>query len=213
MDINTTLDNYKSLGTYFAPEYEQENEILDGFRLDNPILSKQQTTQLVDILTRSNDLCDKYFVADLLYLYNNFDHELLEPLLLAAIRHKDPSFNRIFLRPCITAFGIKTVADSLAAKFNKADVLQRIGICNLVYWLRPKENGETDNLDQAILGRAGETENLIELYFYKLRYSDKIKSTHQIPNSAEELMKVIIGNEEYESLLFDKLNWTKNNGC
>jgi hypothetical protein len=213
MDIQTTLDNYKSLGDYFAPDYDQENEVLNSFRKENPTLSKQQTTQLIDILNRSNDISDKYFVADLLYLYDEFDQELLEPLLLTAINYKDPSFNRIFLRPCITAFGSKTVADSLADKFRKADILERIGIANLLYWLRPQENGEADNLHQTILEKANRTENLIELYYYKLRYADKIKDSAKIPNSAEELMKAIKGNNQYESLLFDKLNWTRNNGC
>jgi len=213
MDIQTTRDDYKSLGDYFAPDYEQDNEVLISFKKENPTLSRQQTVHLVDILNTSNDITDKYFVADLLYLYDKFDHDLLEPLLLTAINHKDPSFNRIFLRPSITAFGTRAVADFLVDRFSEGDIVQRIGISSLVYWLRPQENGEVDDLHKIILEKANTTDNLVELYYYKLRYPDLIKNSSKIPNDAEELLKAIKGNNEYETLLFDKLNWTKNNGC
>jgi hypothetical protein len=209
MDIKTTLENYKILGGYLAPDYEPDNNVLTQFKESNPILSGQHTVELVDLLNNSNEITDKYFVADLLFLYDNFDKELLEPLIKTAINHKDPSFNRIFLRPCLTTFGVKAVADHLADKFNKVDIKERIGISNLVYWLRPKENGEVDQLHKTILEKANGTTNLIELYHYKLLYSDKIKHSNKIPNSADELIKAIAGQKENEDLLFDKLGWTR----
>ncbi|HEX8278910.1 MAG TPA: hypothetical protein VF540_09455 [Segetibacter sp.] len=211
MTIQTTVDRYKSLGNYFAPDYKQDNEVLEEFKRNNPLLSKRQVNELVDLLKTSNDITDKYFVADLLYLYDKFDRELLEPLLETAISHKDPSFNRIFLRPCLTAFGIKAVAAALTDKFNQGTIDERIGISNLIYWLRPR--GEAGSLHQAILEKAKKTTNLIELYHYKLCYPDEIENSNKIPNSADELVKVIKGNKEYEDLLFATLGWTKNNGC
>jgi len=207
MNIQSTLDNYKSLGEYFAPDYEQENEVLNNFKASHPSLSKDQTTQLVDILTSNGQIENKYFVADLLYLYDNFDIELLDPMLLTAINYGDPSFNRIFLRPCLKVFGTKQIADILADKFKKGDILQRIGISKLVYWLEPQENGEADSLHQAIIDKANSTDSLIELYHYKLIYSDKIKQISEVPSSASELIKAIQGNKEYEDLLFNKLRW------
>lgn len=209
MDIKTTLDRYKILGDYFAPDYERDNEVLTEFKENNSNLTRQQTVELVDLLNNSNEIYDKYFVADLLYLYDNFDKELLEPLIKTAINHKDPSFNRIFLRPCLTTFGVTAIADNLADKFNKVDIDERIGISNLVYWLRPQENGEADKLHKTILEKANGTTNLIELYHYKIRYSDKIKDSNKIPNNADELIKAISGHKEYENLLFDKLGWTR----
>ena len=212
MDIQTALDNYKILGDYFAPDYEQENEVLNDFKKTNSTLSKQQTKQLVEILKNSCDINEKYFVADLLYLYNSFDEELLEPLLLTAIYHKDPSFNRIFLRPCITVFGTRKTADTIAYIFQKIDIKGRIGILNLLYWLRPIENDEADNLHQVILAKADNTENIVELYYYKLIYSDKLNNYNKIPSNADELTRAIRGNSECEDLLFNKLGWTKSNG-
>lgn len=209
MDIKSTLEKYKILGDYFAPDYEQDNNVLTEFKESNPNLTRQHTVELVYLLNNSTEIADKYFVADLLYLYDNFDKELLEPLINTAINHKDPSFNRVFLRPCLTVFGVMTVADNLADKFNKVDINERIGISNLVYWLRPQENGEADKLHKTILEKANGTTNLIELYHYKLLYSDKIKDSNKIPNNADELIKAIVGQKEYEDLLFDKLGWTR----
>jgi len=209
MDIQTALNNYKSLGDFFAPDYLRDNAVLNSFKRDNPTLSEEHTTQLCEILRRNNDIIDKYFVADLLYLYVRFDEELLEPLLITAINLNDPSFNRIFLRPCIKAFGSKAVADYLAERFRESEVEERIGISCLVYWLHPQENGEADNLHNTILQHANATENLIERYYYKLRYSDRIRDSDSIPNNADELMVAIRGNTEYENFLFDKLNWRK----
>lgn len=208
MDIKTALAKYKALAQYFAPDYEQDNEVLSEFKKNNPYISNQHSIELIDILNNSIDE-DKYFVADLLYLYNSFGGELLEALLKTAINHTDPSFNRIFLRPCLMAFGTKTIANNLADKFNKASIEERIGISNLVYWFRPQENGEGNKLHQTIIEKANNTTNMIELYHYKMRYSDKIKENEKIPENAADLIKAITGNKEYESLLFDKLGWTK----
>lgn len=208
MNIKTTLEKYKTIGDYFAPDYERDNDVLNAFKESNPTLSVQQTRELVNLLTNNTDIADKYFVADLLYLYENFDKELFEPLIKTAINHKDPSFNRIFLRPCLTVFGIKAVADNLAEKFNNVGIDERIGISSLVYWLKP-ENGEVDNLHKTILEKANRTTNIIELYHYKLLYSDKIKDSDKIPNNAGELIKAIAGQKEYEDLLFDKLGWKR----
>ncbi|KAB1230181.1 hypothetical protein [Chryseobacterium viscerum] len=210
MQIKAALEKYKIIGDYFVPDYERENEVLTEFKANNQNLSEQQTVELVDLLQSDIEISDKYFVADLLYLYDSFNRELYETLLITAIHYKDPSFNRIFLRPCLRVFGTKEVVDTLSDRFNQANIIERIGISNLVYWLRIYENGNVDKLDHTILKRANQTANLIELYHYKLCYGNKIKHGNNIPDNAEDLIKVIKGNKEYEELLFDKLGWTKN---
>ncbi|MFN7690821.1 MAG: hypothetical protein ACK5QU_07045, partial [Bacteroidota bacterium] len=98
MNIKTTLEKYKELGEYFSPEYDRDNEVLIEFKEGNPILSKLQTIELIELLLNKSENANKYFVADLLYLYDNFDKELLEPLITIAINFKDSSFNRIFIK-------------------------------------------------------------------------------------------------------------------
>ncbi len=212
MNIQTTLTNYKAQGIYFAPDYEQDNLILSDFKKTYSTLSEEQVSELIKLLIFANDLEDKYFVADLLYLYNSFSLDLIEAMLDTAILHKDPSINRIFLRPCINVLGTKKVADLLLGKFKSGDILQRIGVSKLVYWLRPQENGEADSLHYAIIEKANSIDSIIELYHYKLIYSDKIKQISEIPNNASELIKAIKGNKEHEDLLFNKLKWLDNGG-
>ncbi|WP_336702603.1 hypothetical protein [Chryseobacterium indologenes] len=210
MEIKAALEKYKIIGKYFDPDYERENEALAEFKANNQNLSDQQTAELLNLLQSDSEIPDKYFVADLLYLYNSFSRDLFESLLTTAIHYKDPSFNRIFLIPCLNAFGTKAVANYLAYQFSKGDIIERIGISNLIYWLKPQGNGEADQLHHTILQRANNTSNLIELFHYKLQYGNKLDHITNIPDNAENLIKVIKGNKEYEELLFDKLGWIKN---
>ena len=68
MEVTTYLKLYKELDNYFAPDYEQENEILSKFKKENPLLSNNQILVFKNILLSDCSINDKYFVADLLYL-------------------------------------------------------------------------------------------------------------------------------------------------
>lgn len=209
MNINQTLKRYLKLGKCFDPDYERDNEVLTEFKKENVSLSPDQVNELIELLKNANQMREKFFVADLMYLYNDIDEKLFEPLIDAAIDYKDPSFNRIFLRPCIRNFGVSKVSNKLTEKFLKADIIGRIGIAKLVYWLRPKNNGEADLLEKVIVERADETDNIIELYFYNLSYHDRISSKTEIPKHASGLVSAIRGQEELESILFDQLKWKR----
>ena len=139
MEISNYLKEYKKLNNYFAPDYEQENEVLPEFKKENPTLSDTQILELKNILQSNSDIHDKYFVADLLYFYTPFDKNLLNPMIECAIAHEDPSFNRIFLRPCINSFGLDFVSALLTEK-GENDNSKLDGIERLKYWLRPPGN-------------------------------------------------------------------------
>ena len=134
MEVSEYLKQYKDLNNYFAPDYGQENEVLTKFKSEYPTLSDKQISELKSILLDNSDIHAKYFVADLLYLYPTFSEELLNPLIDCAIEHKDPSFNRIFLRPCIISFGVDVVEKLLIEKGN-SDTSKLDGINRLKYWL------------------------------------------------------------------------------
>jgi hypothetical protein len=134
MEVSKYLNQYKNLNDYFAPDYEQENAVLTKFKNENPTLSDKQISEFKTILLNHFDIHDKYFVADLLYLYPSFSEELLNPLIDCAIAHEDPSFNRIFLRPCIISFGVDVVEELLNEKGN-SDNSKLEGINRLRYWL------------------------------------------------------------------------------
>ena len=139
MEVYNYLEKYKQLGNYFAPDYEQENEVLSMFKKDSPTLSEKQVLEFKKIIQSNRPIQDKYFVADVLYLYTPFCEDLLDPLVDCAIANEDPSFNRIFIRPCIISFGIDIV-NNLVNQKGKQDSSKLGGINRLKYWLHPKEN-------------------------------------------------------------------------
>lgn len=216
--MKDTILKYLEFGQYNLPDYERENPILDEFRNHNSELDEQMVKEFTKILGDESKIEEKYFVADLLYLYEDFSEELLLPMLRAGIQFKDPSFNRVFLRPCIRVFGYMKVAEKLRDEFITGDIVAKIGIANLMYWFtRDKKNNST-SIDIEILKRIKSTKNLVELYHYKFLYSKKVSTYYRIfkflkvPNSADELIKNIKGNEEYENILYNKLGW-KQNAC
>jgi hypothetical protein len=212
MDITIAIREYKKEGNFFAPDYEQENEILNKFKDDHPTISKFEIETFNKILTTSNDWEEKFFVADLLYLYPTFDIILLDPLIENAISYSDPSFNRIFLRPCITVFGVQLVSDILADKFSSSDIVTKINISSLVYWLERNDNHEISNLEDVIVDRSNKTDNIIELYHYNRYFPDKVGLSKKIPQDAEELIRCIKDNNKLEDLLFNKLGWRQMKG-
>ncbi len=139
MEVSNYFKEYKDLGVYFAPDYEQENEVLARFKHIHPTLSEIHTQDLKNILQSSGSINDKYFVADLLYLYDTFSEDLLEPLINCAIADKDPSFNRIFLRPAIVAHGLDSVKKIILEKSKDNDPLIQEGIQKCQYWLHAKD--------------------------------------------------------------------------
>lgn len=97
----------------------------------------------------------------------------------------------------------------LARKFREADVPKKTRIASLLYWIRPKTDGENKELRNAVLKRAEETSNLVELYFYQRYFSYPLKQGLYIPDDATALIETITGNPAYEDLLFNQLNWKK----
>jgi hypothetical protein len=136
--IRNSIKKYKELGNYLDPEYGRDNEVLDDFKSKNGTLTNDQTKELKSILNEDDRLA-KTFVADLLYLYDDFDESLLDVMITTAIRYQDPSFNRIYLHPCIRVFGYPKVLTMIKTKFIEGDILDKIGVGRLLYWLRPHD--------------------------------------------------------------------------
>ncbi|WP_207531813.1 hypothetical protein [Desertivirga arenae] len=132
MTISDALTQYLELGSYFDPEYGRENEVLNMFKKDNPILSAAHAQELIVILEDwSGDNKRMYFVADLAYLYDSLPIELVIKLLNTAVAWDDPSFNRVFLRPCLTSLPHEKVTWILQRRFR----LYPTGVINLIFHL------------------------------------------------------------------------------
>ena len=211
MNVAEAKSHYLAAGQFFEPEYESDNELLAAFHKENPILTPEQTHDLAAILkVASDDWKPKYFVADLLYYYQSADDSLLPPMLRASIEIGDPSFNRVFLRPCLTIYGNNAVVDYLTETFRTGDVVDRIGVSLLTYWLRIYR-ADISLLLRSIEEAAENTDNLVELYHYSLALPHRKEKFPDIPDHAAGLERQISGNTEYERLLYDQLGWRKPN--
>ena len=130
-------------------------------------------------------------------------------MLRAAIEIGDPSFNRVFLRPCLTIYGNKAVVGYLAETFRTGNFVDRIGVSLLTYWQRIY-GAEISLLYRSVEETAQTTDNLIELYHYKLALPHRKDRFPDIPDDAAALQQRISGNTEYEHLLYEQLRWQKS---
>ena len=208
MNVVEAHTRYLKSGKFFEPEYGRDHEVLFLFCESNPILSSEHTRELIDILA-GGERQSKYFVADLLYYYQSAPAELLAPVLRAAIELGDPSFNRIFLRVSLVIYGEQAVVNSLVESFKAGGVIDRIGVSLLTYWLQGY-HVDFAALCELIEQTVESTDNLVELYHYKLslpllpHWKDQFPD---IPDDALSLQQQISGNKEYEHLLYEQLGW------
>lgn len=211
MEIKKCLDEYKLLEDYWAPDYKMRNKALISFKLKHRILSDEHVQELKKLLDTETIGPDQYFVADILYLYRGFSPELFEPMINCAIKYRDPSFNRIFLRPCASTFGWKAVVEVLTEKFQAGDILVKLGVTSLFYWIRPKDDHADEVIEKlsgTIVEEANRSTNLVEIYLYGLMFKGRMSYKGYMPNGAHDLLARTKGISECEELLL-KLGWIK----
>jgi len=206
MTLEQTIADYNKLGEFFSPDYGRENEVLSAYKSEHGSLSDMQVNTLIDILNSKDDWTEKFFVADLLYLYPDFPVALVDPMLYCAVTYQDPSFDRIFLRPCMNRIGTRTVVDKLISYLETGTMKERMGVTLLSYWIRGDESSRTA-LNAAMMTLASKTTNPVELYHYKLRLDGTIPLFSSIPNDAQGLKDLVKGKPDLEGILFDQLGW------
>lgn len=233
MTLASTLSEYTNAWSEPDRNPRRGFEIVDEFCDEHPRLNRSLTTEFAAILQRKDDRWfPQLFVANVLTRIRDFDRQLMEPMLRAAVEMPDPSANRDFLTPCFYAFGAEDVVAWLVDAFSTANFVERVGIANLVYWLRsfPVDMGElrerkssgldVDNwlrshdidanpLRDAIQNAANATQNLVELYFYSLALPERQHLFEDVPKDASELETRIQGHAHYGHLLYDELGWPR----
>lgn len=148
-DIKAHYAN-SDLRSYFGPDYGRTAPVLIKFKQTFPLLEDHQVLELKRILAMRPVGADHIIAADLLYMYRPIPAVLFEPMMDCAIDYEDPSFNRVFLRPCMKAFGDKAVADMLLKKFRQGDTTRKDGIVRLLYWFRYKNEDDVQDLYKAV---------------------------------------------------------------
>ena len=210
MKIDETYQKYLDRGKWFNPDYEREDELLSSFKAENENLSDSQEKKFEDYLKNDDhNLTHHYFVADLLYYYSDFGTSLMISMLEMAVNYRDPSFNRIFLRPCIRSKKKEESMTWLIEKFKTGTLLERIGISNLYYWLGIEQVDRTE-LKKLIYHKSQSTNNLIELYFYQLAIGKLGFRIKRIPKDADSLIRKVRGNKDFEKMLIEDLKWEIN---
>jgi len=144
MDIQTAHSAYRNEENYFAPEYDGENNALNKFYSLHSTLTTESINYLRDILQSADNWLDKYFVADLMYLYDPIPEQLLGSMIECAIQNEAPSFNRIFLKPCLKSYGLERIKHLFNERERNGNTLEKKGIERLRYWLRPVEFEKTN---------------------------------------------------------------------
>lgn len=208
MSIAQAIADYLKLAEFFNPDYGRENEVLSSFKAVHPSLIESQAKDLADVLTSEVDWNQKFFVADLLYLYPDFPEALVEPMLQCAVTYQDPSFDRIFLRPCMKRVGLAAVVKRMVQYLEEGSARERMGVTWLSYHIRGS------GPDKAILREAMEqqsmrTTNPVELYHYKLRLDKAQARFSGIPDDADGLLQLVKGKPELEDFLFNQLGWQR----
>lgn len=109
----------------------------------------------------------KWFVADLLNVLDTFSDRLLDPMILAAVKEPDASFNNEFIRPCRRVFGYVKVHGILMNIFKEGNEEIKIGVLKALYWTRPTVYSFESHFDGVIEIKKG---------FDKFIWSDDLKS-------------------------------------
>ena len=76
----------------------------------------------------------KWFVANLARLAPSLGEKLFRPMLDAGIDEVDPSFNRCFIAPCVSAFGARRVNEYLLDVLESGPDDRKAGAANALYW-------------------------------------------------------------------------------
>ncbi len=137
-----TLDEYCEiyLRAWKTPDFEESRRRFEEFKKNFEAELSQRFTplQTEDIEwfnhALEDDLKNK-FVAHVFFRSNIvLPEELYEPMLRAAVYEIDPSYNRYFVEPCIEAFGLRRVNNSLLEVVRNGDNFEKAGAVNALYW-------------------------------------------------------------------------------
>lgn len=80
------------------------------------------------------DATSKWFAAFVCGLFTSLPESLLLPLLTAAITERNPSRNRAFIEPLVTAFGNRRVMHRLLDLVEHGTNAEKAGAINALYW-------------------------------------------------------------------------------
>ena len=87
----------------------------------------------------------KWFVAEV-FKFQPVPKRLWGPMLRAGVMERDPSFNRVFIDPCVRSFGGQRVLEELLLLLESGTDVEKAGAASAFYWVRG--NPEKEDLTE-----------------------------------------------------------------
>ncbi len=117
-------------------QYEDRREALEGsliadFSAHCPPASPEEIAWFRNALEHEEK---KFFAAWALQEPREIPEALYEPMIRAGIHERNPSKNRVFVEPCLAAFGLRRVNETLLAYFENGSEIEKAGTVQAMYW-------------------------------------------------------------------------------
>jgi hypothetical protein len=88
-----------------------------------------------------NDPGRKWFVAQV-FKFQPVPKRLLVPMLRAGVLERNPSFNRLFIEPCVRSLGGRRVLEVLLRYLGPGTDAEKAGAASALYWAGGNPRGE-----------------------------------------------------------------------
>ncbi len=112
------------------------------------------------LISSLDDSKRKWFVAEV-FRYQKLPKRLFVPMLRAGILERDPSYNRLFIDPCVHGFGATRVCSALLKYLEHGSNEEKAGAASALFWAwRPKPGEDMSDLQ----GRV--RDNLLREFVY-----------------------------------------------
>lgn len=99
----------------------------------------------------------RLFAGYVLYHSATFPEAVYDSMMRAAIFERNPSVNRVFVQPCVRAFGARRVNETLLDYFENGSDMEIAGATQALYWANPRFEFEDDCVDKDAVHRVFES--------------------------------------------------------
>lgn len=118
-----------------SAEARAQHELRLQYRAANPVISRKDEAQMIALL---QDPVKGDEVAALLSVMPTFSRDLMHAMMRAAIAMRDPSWNRIFIEPCIRVYDVFAVNDFVLSVIAHGTKQEKTGATRCFYWMRSR---------------------------------------------------------------------------
>jgi hypothetical protein len=138
------LDEYCEIymAAWKTRDFEESRRMFEKFKekFEAELTQRFTPLQTADIQwckrALEDDIKNKFVAHVFFHSDIALPEELYEPMLRAAVYEINPSYNQYFVEPCLEAFGLRRVNNSLLEVVRNGDNFEKAGAVNALYWAR-----------------------------------------------------------------------------